>query len=393
MKKLILFFLFIAVGCCLGYWISQDAGYVLIRYRNTTFETSLWLALFITITSFLIIYFLLRLIHNTVHTGKKIARWHTRRKEQKHQRATFSGLLQLVAGNWSQAQKTLMHAARHSPSPLLNHLAAAFAAQQQSKYHERDNIFSTAPTPSQQDELTLHLVQAQLQIQSHQWEQAYANLEQVLLLLPKHRHALQLLQQVYQALQEWDKLLELMPILKKQRILTKDDASALELQCLSHVLATKNTELVPFWYSLPKSIRTQPELQLCFTQACIRTQHYAEAKHCIEQALARHWVSQLVTLFLSIPSEDTSKQLDLLIKWHNRYPQEPEILIALATQYRQAKFYEKSKQCLTRALELAPSVKAYHVMAQIMEDTNDVLASQRYLNQALQLAYSANNLV
>src|SRR5690606_23949478 len=108
------------------------------------------------------------------------------------------GLIHLTEGNHAEAETELLAGLRYSEAPLMNHLAAAFSAQEQGALEKRDEHLAAAQRAAPDNALAVGMMQAWLQHRAHQNEQALATLAQLRRAHPRHRHLLRLLAQVYQ---------------------------------------------------------------------------------------------------------------------------------------------------------------------------------------------------
>lgn len=197
MKFLILLFLFLVLSLFLGLEMAQDKGYVLVTYRYSSIETTLWAAIISLIIVFLILYFIFRLFSRAIFLSKDIKQWHKKRLYRRGHHLTITGLCELAEGRWQRAEQTLTKSAKMIRSPFINYLAAAQAANAQQTYERRDNYLRLAYLTTKRSSIAVGLTQAQLQIYNHQWEQALATLQHLDQEESHHGYILKLLKQVY----------------------------------------------------------------------------------------------------------------------------------------------------------------------------------------------------
>ena len=224
MKSILLILILLAMGVWLGIAIHSDSGYVLIAYHNWSIESSIWVALCTTLILFIIIYSILRLLIRTSNLSNRLRNWSGSKKQKNAQKLTQNGLCALAEGHWKKALDALEKSARHYPTPLINYLASARAAQELQDYELRDNLLRKAAKSTRGTELAIGLTQAQLQIAAKQWEQALATLRHLHYLQPRHCYTLKLLYSVYLKLEDWSNLKKLLDPLKKYKALPKQSA-------------------------------------------------------------------------------------------------------------------------------------------------------------------------
>ena len=68
-------------------------------------------------------------------------------------------------------------------------------------------------------DVAVGLTQAELQLAHQQYEQALATLMHVRSLSPKHNYVLKLLKKLYENLGEWKKLEEILPDLRRRKVI------------------------------------------------------------------------------------------------------------------------------------------------------------------------------
>src|SRR3990167_8193614 len=135
---------------------------------------------------------------------------------------THRGLLELISADWRLAENDLIHGIEQSDTPLINYLAAAYAAHAQEKFDKRDNYLYKAYETAPEAETVIALTQAKLQFEQGQWEHALATLNHLRQHTPFHPVALKLLERIYIHLADWPSLMKLLPPLLKSKVLSSD---------------------------------------------------------------------------------------------------------------------------------------------------------------------------
>lgn len=228
MKRLLFFLFLLFVSVCIGALLYKNSGYVLFAYGNWTVESPLWLVVALLIISFLIFYWMVKIIKYGREIPLRWQRWSTKRHERRLQYLTNKGLIEFAEGEWVKAEKDLLKGVNPHQTPLINFLTAAKAAQELGAYQRRDDYLRRAYQSNPTAQIAIGLTQAQLQLQHNQLEQALATLKHLRDLSPKHAYVLKLLQRVYWELQDWDNLIKLIPELKKYKVISREEAKRLQ---------------------------------------------------------------------------------------------------------------------------------------------------------------------
>ena len=233
----------VLVAALLGMAIAEDPGYLLIAWRNVSIETSIWVGIGFLLACWLLLWFARSLWRLLTASGRRINPWSRRNLQQRASALATRGLLEFAEGHWKQAVRLLKRSAPHSELPLINYLAAARAANELEDYAESDALLREAYEVTPEADVAIAVTQAQLQMVRGQFEQALATLTRLRKDHPKHLYALKLMSQVYLRLEDWARLLELLPELRRQNALREDELQALERRVHAALLAQAGQRL------------------------------------------------------------------------------------------------------------------------------------------------------
>lgn len=388
MKYLLFGFILLLLSIWLGLEISRGAGYVFIAYRHWSVETSLWVAIILLIVLFVVMYFIFRTLGRTTRIAKKIRQWRRMRHYRQGRRLSHLGLCELAEGHWQHAEQTMLKAAKMTKSPLNNYLAAAQAANAQHAYDRRDNYLRKADATTPGSTIAVGLTQAQLQINSNQWEQALATLQHLYRIDPHHAYTLTLLKTVYLKLNDWQKLQELLPQLRKHKVDSPTALDALEKNIALHLLMQANLQgtraLHTIWDCFPRRLQQDPELLHFYARYLISHHDDNTATSLIEHALKKQWHPELAKLYGLAKGDSPAKQLTVAEEWLKKYPHEPELLLCLGRLSAYEKFWGKARDYLRDYIKLTASPLGYQELGRVylsLGDKNAALESwQKGLN-------------
>lgn len=390
MRYIFLGFLILLIALWLGLWISEDSGYILIRYNHWSLETSLWIGIAILLVSFLVLYCLIRLCARTFSLPERFERWRRMRGYRKARQYTDIGLCQLHEGYWQDAQKTLLRAARLTKYPLINYLAAARAANEMRQYDQRDHYFKQALIAMPDAECALLLAQAQLQINSQQYEPAIATLSQVLQKNPQQHLALALLQQIYVTLADWQSLERMLPELEKNRALSVEKFTSIVemIHCQRLTAAGKRgpQALNEYWDHLPRQWRNNLVCQRCYARQLIATHQDTLAAEFIEGVLKKNWDGELIKLYGEACSDKPVNQLKNAENWYKKHPHDAMLLLTLGRLAEQERFWGKASEYLKRSVEIKPTAEAYFTLGATLEAVNQLEEALKAYRNGLKLS-------
>jgi HemY protein len=388
MRRFIVGILVLVFSVWLGLKIAADPGVAMFSYRDWMVETPLWFAAVVQIAWIVVIYLLVRFfdgIDMSVYRFKNWLRW---RRKNKAYGKTNRGLLELIEGRWRNAENYLLEGVSQSDAPLVNYLAAAKAANEQRAFDKRDKYLKKAYDLAPHAEVAIGLTQAQLQFSQNQLEQALASLANVRRYAPKNVMALQLLQQIYVRLHDWPALLTLLPMLRKQKVLSAEQLDQLEKSVYEQMILINGnkdyTALNAVWRSIPKKLQNDPTLVECYTKQMLHDSQYSlELESLISKSLDKVWNKNLVKLYGLLITAKPKKQLDQAEKWLSLHPQDAVLLLTLGRLCMRCPLWGKAKDYFEESLRLEANAETYNEYAKLLEQLGQEAQAIKSYRQGL----------
>lgn len=237
MKKVLIFIIVSLMAVICALYIKEDQGYVLLYYKNTIVETSLWMGIILWLTSFFVLHNSLNFIRFCFKLPARSKEFWQKHKQHKVYAETSLGLLKLAEGNFKKAYHALMHSAGLQEKPLINYLTAAKAAQELGDINKRDSCLRKAFECSPKSGLSIGIMQANLQCCNHEYEAALATLNHLQQKYGVNKLVLKQLLEVYINLKDWYKLIKLLPDLKRYKIISEQEILEYEIMAAKHYCA------------------------------------------------------------------------------------------------------------------------------------------------------------
>ena len=375
MRLLFLSLLAMAAAVGLALLVKEEPGYVLIGYDVWTVETTLAWLILLDVMLIVLIYLSVRLWVNTLTIPSRLSAWRSRRSTRRARRALNQGLVALSEGHWKGAEKSLLRYADHSESPLLNYLAAARSAQQQGAHERRDQYLQLAHESMPSADVAVGLTQAELQLAHEQLEQALATLMHLRSIAPKHAYVLNLLTTLYKRLEDWQQLRDLIPELRKQKVV--DEAELLHLQVTIYTgllnqaaQAEAAEQLTQEWNKIPKNLRSNEALVDCYARHLLARNQNDPAETLLREAIKRHWSETLAQLYGQVEA-DSSKQLSTAEEWLSKHPRNPALLLTLGQLCLRCKLWGKARSYLEASIGAGATPAAYRVLGALLEQMEE----------------------
>jgi len=398
MNRLLVIIVFaLAAGAGLGILIKLDPGYIRISWLNWLIETNIWIGLGLLIGLYFAWHYLLRFLTRTFGVRADWLQWRQSVKYNKAQRRTTRGLLEYAEGNWRKAQHHLAGSADKSETPLINYLAAAQAANELGNEKESDQLLQKAFESTPGGEVAIGVTQAQLQLARGQLEQCLSTLLRLRKRTPNHPFVLKLLQQVYARLNDWQKLGQLIPDLRKHKVLKDTELDQLEREtwlnllkqgCDEALKANKaevyTTPLNEVWDQMPPNLKRSNVMVFAYSSQLVRLGGNDHAEALVRKQLQIDWSDELVHFYGLIADAEADKQLLNAETWLKSRPNDAGLLLTLGRLCLRNRLWGKAKEYFEASLKLKKSAETYAELGRLMTHMDQHVTGADYLLQALQ---------
>ncbi|MCF6337704.1 MAG: tetratricopeptide repeat protein [Gammaproteobacteria bacterium] len=377
--------LFVAVIVAIS--AMEDPGYVLFAVGTWTVETTLALLAVVLIASFSLLYFLIRSGMKMVAVPRDLRQWKKQRRERKAIKLLTQGLIDLAEGRWQSAEKKVIKYAESSDASLLNYLAAARAAQAQGADQRRDNYLKLAHENHPAADIAVGLTQAELQLKQNQLEQCLATLRHLQQLAPKHAQVLKVLAGLYQRLEDWEHLLEIIPLLHKRKVMKADIIDDLAQQAYLALLrkAGSFTDLSNVWSRIPAPVREKETILMMYVQRLLALGESDLAEPLLRHALHRQFSDALLMCYGKIESVEPTRQLALVESMLTEHERDAVALLTAGRLSLRCKLWGKARSYLEASVNAKPTAEAYNELGNLLERMNETEAAAECFREGLRL--------
>lgn len=374
-------------------FVQKDPGFVLVKYGDFSVETSLAFGILAVAIATLLIHFIFRVLMSIWNLPGAVKRQSKSRRYDKSRRLLNQGLIDLAEGRFDQAESNLVKLVEYSESPLVHYLAAARAAQLQGKHDERDSYLKAAHEARPEAEMAIGVTQAELQLAHQQLEQSLATLTHLRGIAPRHNHVLRLLARVYFELEDWQSLVELLPDIRKKKLLKESILKNMEGKSYRGFLAAakgNQQALEKAWTKIPKASQTDADLILYYIKLSNRaSSNSSSVEQLIIKSLDQKWDNRLVEAYGLFKAIDPNQQLRRTEKWLGDYAKNEYLLLALGRICIRARLWGKAQSYLEASIGVNAMAASCLVLAKLLGDQlqeND--KASQYYKKGLQLCLS-----
>ena len=322
MIKVLILFIVLIAGIIIGPIVARHQGYVLIQTNNYDIETS--------VTSLVICFVILQFIfcflgwcyRRIRGTTSFTHNWLKGRKYHKAHNQTQKALLKLAEGDLSQVEKLLTRHADYAEQPVVNYLLAAGAAQQRGDEYLTNQYLERAAEVAGNHQLPVDITRVRIQLAEGKVHAARHGVDKLLDQAPRHPEVLRMAEQAYQRSGAYQALIELLPIMRKEKLYSAEEINKLRQEAykgwINQYIAESGSEnLKDWWQSQGRKIRHDPALQSIVAACLIECDDSEAAEKIIIDGLKQQYNENLLLLVPRLHISDSkamNKTLNNLIK-------------------------------------------------------------------------------
>ncbi len=390
MMRLLVTLVVLAAAVSLARFSFEDTDYVVIGYGQWVLQSSLTVFIATLTVLFVPAYLAVRAAAMLWHSPRMLRSWHRGRRYRDAQAMLSQGLTALAEGRWRAAEQLSTRAVARGANALLGYIAAARAAQALSQHARRDEYLYKASHGEPTSSVAVGIAQAELQLGEAQKEQALATLVQLRAQVPSHAYVLSLLARLYEDLGDWKRLIDLIPALKQHKVVDAATADALEALALSALLgraaAGDDAALKLQWEAVPRAKRTVPRILGTYAELLLARGRDAELEPLLRAALDSRWDDKLGELYGRVKSPDAARQLQSAEAWLEARHGNAVLLLGLGRICIANRLWGKARSYLEASLGRSPSVEAYGVLADLLDELGEAEAAGSFARQGLAFA-------
>ncbi len=344
--------------------LVEDPGYVAIHFQNYVIEMSL----IVFIVSFILIILLLTAFKKILHSPRLIIKKTKAHKQKKANQLLEKSFLKMAQGKYSEAEKNASKALKNCSIPVLAYIQAALSADAQKDHIRRDKWIKKAFEEHTYAEDVILLTQGKLQIKDQRYEDARATLGKMVEKNNENIAAFELLKDLYVRFEEWEKLSESLPLLKKNSRLSEKKLDQIELKAFDKLINNSSGEetLKTLWKDIPKNQKKNPTLVNAFCLRLINQNLEDISEKEILSYMKKNYSEILIKTYLKINHDDLQKPLKKIKQWIKKYGNQPELLTSAAKICKKAKLWDQAKVFIEDAISINPTAENFFILGEIL---------------------------
>lgn len=385
--------LIIAILCAvlLGIAISLDAGYILIKYNTFEYESSFWVALAIVAALVFLIWLCCVLVGILFQAFGKVNPFSSERK----QKLGELGIRELAEGNWPAALKHLNSACKANHPSLSYYLGAAQAANELAEYSKSDAFIEQACDYAPKAKIAIGLTFARLLMARQDYDKALAVANELYETKATHPLVIQLLYDIYLQQENWTAIKDILPALRKYKLLPDNTVEKLEQYVWIAVLKqsfVNNKEqpvlaieqLKTAWNSLPNNAKEDFRLLEIYIQQLCSLGGYKEAEQLLQKNIDKNYRSALVYLYGQIHGVDNNQQIANAERWLKSHADDAILFLTLGKLCQRSQLWGKAKEYFEKSIQLQRSPEACLELAGYLAQRGETEKSNQLFQESLQ---------
>jgi HemY protein len=362
--------------------IEYDPGYVLITYGLYSLETSVWVALAIFSLVFVVIVTVVSFIRKIFRQGNQWGQWFSNRS----QRRTTDGFIAFIEGNWERSRRVLARSAEGSETPLLNYLFAARASNELKDDKKTRQFLKSAEQSTAGASIAVGLAQAEMELQNGRYEQCLATLMRLRRNTEKHPYVLKLLKSVYLGLNDWTAMADILPELKKYKLVASEELLILEVKAAEVQLNNVTTDisaLKSIWKQLPRHLTRNGQLVVLYARLLIANGDGQAVESVLRHQLKLDWQRPLIDLYGRIEGEDSGKLLLFAEGWLKERNNDSGLLLCLGRLSIRNELWGKARDYFESSLKLEKHAETFAELGRLLSFLDEHEKSNEYFHQGL----------
>ncbi len=371
MIRLLFYVALIVMGLIIGPQLMHYKGYVMLSVADYTVETSIVGLVLIALVGFGALQIAEWLVVKLVQMSGATLLWPQRWRKKRAKKQTVTGALAMAEQNWSLAEKSLATAADASDTPVMNYLAAAQAAHHGGERQAWQHYLQQA----EQDPVAKHSVpitRLHYLMDEQDWPQARLTYDG---LLPEQQHhpvVLQLALALFKEQQDWAAMAQLLPELKRKKLLNEPQLNALKAQ-VTEVQLQAQPDLEHthrYWKQLPRAERKQTTAVVAYSKKLLSFEAKADVRRLILKQLDKtHPQASLLSLLVQA-SHDVAEEISHILKRKYTHQQTADLHDALAALAELTNQPEQALQYRQHAVDADATLTRYRHLIALQEQLN-----------------------
>ena len=389
MKTIVVILIALAAALAVAWFFDDDPGLVVLSYNGYVVQLTFVNFAIALVALGAVAWAALRLTLLTIGAPGRIARWRRERGERRAAALLTEGLERLAEGDWLEAERLLVKGAARAREPTLHYLGAAQAADLRNDPIDRDRYLQRAQEQAPPKSLAVRLTEADIALREGRLADAEPLLERLQDLAPRQPQVLRLRARLLSRTGDWEKLLSLLPRLRKQRAFYPAELEEMEQRAWRGLIDTAPTdrdELRRRWRRLPRTQQLSPAIAISYSRSLSALDLIGEAEAVLRAALGRHWEASLIAEYAQLPARPGVPSVKYAEAWLKTHPEDADLFACLGELCVAHALWAPARKYLEVVLGRRPSARLFQLYADTLQNLGEDTGAADATRQGLRLA-------
>tara|TARA_B110000003_G_scaffold89071_3_gene91099 strand:+ start:1161 stop:2333 length:1173 start_codon:yes stop_codon:yes gene_type:complete len=363
--------------------LAEESGYISIYYSTYVIEMSLVIFFIINASFFLFLYFLSKIINTPSLLIIKAQKY----KQENANSFIEKSYIKLLQGDYKRAEKYAIKAFSHCDTPLLAYSQAALAADHIDSKNNRDKWINIAYDRLPYAKEAILLLQAKFQFIDGNHKAALEYTEKIIAVNSENPLAINLLKDIYFEQKDWDKLKEILPLLKKLKKSEISELNRLETEIFTGAVNSINDieSLQNIWKTANKITKQDENFITLYCQKLIENNHDETASKIITTYLKKSYSYRLISIYTTLNHDETETSVKKIHLWMKSFGHQAELLLAAANICIKANLWGQSHRYLEESLAIELNPDTYMTLGVVLSKLGKTEAANKAFQEGLSL--------
>ena len=385
-KQITVFLLIGLIIAVLAMFVMKEPGFAVFSYADTTIEIELINLYFGAVMSFILLYFIFRLIGKLVRLPAQLRAQRDQKTRQEIMQALEATIINVCLHDWDNAVKTSTRHIKDSPIKRGQHILTAYCAHQAGHHGMRNTHLHNLRLLDESDKVA-HSLDAEYMLADGKPEKAIALLKND---PPDNLNDLNTLTRAYLASADTSELEQLLPKLNLSNKNSKQADSTIN-ECLFYLINlyqhnNLQAPLTDLWKTYSTPILADNALLEKYISALYQLRQDILAEQIIVNVLKQDWNEALVQSFGQLNIDNVEQRIKQAQQWLAEHKNSAGLLLTLGRLHKQQKLWGQAKSYLEASLSRRPLIATYAELSEIHEQLNEIADARRCAKKALHLA-------
>ncbi|MFZ5524180.1 MAG: heme biosynthesis HemY N-terminal domain-containing protein [Pseudomonadota bacterium] len=365
---------------------SRNPAYVQLVYPPYRIEVSLTMFIMLTLLTFVLGYWLVRLISSFLNLPDHVRQFRLERAQTRARKLLDEMLGAFFEGRYADAEKAAGRAIESGQTSAIHPIIAARSAHELHEFEKRDAYLAAAEGRKTGDATMRLMATTKFMLDEHDTGAALEALRELRESgVKNHPGAMSLELKAQQQAGNWDEVLKLLDKLEKHQAVDATAAAELRQQAWLNMIRQQEdlAGLTACLKNVPADIRRLSMFAAAAARELIKHGGCEQAQKLLTDSLNAQWDSELVALYGDCQTGELVAQIEQAEKWLRLHDQDAGLLLALGKLCIRQKLWGKAQSYLDASISLTPSRAAYEALGWLAELLGKSDDASRYYQQAM----------